>query len=100
MKTKKNDFTPNHNLAIEIHGFTKKFKKFVAVDNIHMKVAKGKIHGFIGPNGSGKTTTIKSLIGAIIPTVGNFSIDGLKANSSAAKKLLDIFLKMLVFQNI
>lgn len=65
-----------------------------------MNVAKGKIHGFIGPNGSGKTTTIKSLVGAIIPTSGNFSINGLKANSSAAKKLLDIFLKMLGFQNI
>ena len=88
MKTKKNDFTPDPNLAIEIHGFTKRFKKFVAVDNIDMKVAKGKIHGFIGPNGSGKTTTIKSLVGAIIPTIGNFNIDGLKANSPAAKKII------------
>lgn len=88
MKTKKNDFTPDPNLAIEIHGFTKKFKKFVAIDNIDMKVGKRKIHGFIGPNGSDKTTTIKSLVGAIIPTVGNFSIDGLKANSQAAKKII------------
>lgn len=88
MKTKKSNFTPNPDLAIEIHGFTKKFKKFVAVDDIDMNVAKGKIHGFIGPNGSGKTTTIKSLVGAIIPTSGNFSINGLKSNSPAAKKLI------------
>ncbi|WP_425380444.1 ABC transporter ATP-binding protein [Spiroplasma endosymbiont of Stenodema calcarata] len=88
MKTKKNDFKPNPNLAIEISEFTKRFKKFVAVDNIDMKVASGKIHGFIGPNGSGKTTTIKSLIGAIIPTNGYFGIDGLKANSSDAKKII------------
>lgn len=89
MKTKKNDFTPDPNLAIEIHGFTKRFKKYgLDPDNIDMKVAKGKIHGFIGPNGSGKTTTIKSLVGAIIPTIGNFNIDGLKANSPAAKKII------------
>ncbi|WP_374697052.1 ABC transporter ATP-binding protein [Spiroplasma endosymbiont of Polydrusus formosus] len=88
MKVKKSNFTPNPDLAIEIHGFTKKFKKFIAVDNISMNVGKGKIHGFIGPNGSGKTTTIKSLVGAIISTKGQFSIDGLKAGSSAAKGII------------
>ncbi|PQP79630.1 ABC transporter ATP-binding protein [Spiroplasma sp. ChiS] len=88
MKTKKSNFTPNPDLAIEIHGFTKKFKKFVAVDDIDINVAKGKIHGFIGPNSSGKTTTIKSLVGAIIPTSGNFSINGLKSISPSAKKLI------------
>ncbi|UZQ29180.1 MAG: ATP-binding cassette domain-containing protein [Spiroplasma phoeniceum] len=72
MKTKKSNFTPNPDLAIEINGLTKKFKKFVAVNDVNINVAKGKIQGFIGPNGSGKTTTIKSLVGAIIPTSGNF----------------------------
>ncbi|AGM25952.1 ABC transporter ATP-binding protein [Spiroplasma syrphidicola EA-1] len=87
-KKKVNNINPNPELAIEIKNFTKKFKKFTAVDNINISVKKGKIHGFIGPNGSGKTTTIKSLIGAIIATNGEFYINGLEATSVDAKKTI------------
>lgn len=74
--------------AIEIRNFTKQFKSFIAVNDITMLVNKGKIHGFIGSNGSGKTTTIKSLIGAIIPKSGELKIHGLKSSSVEAKKQL------------
>jgi len=46
---------------IETRNLTKKFGKFVAVRDMNLKITKNKIHGFIGPNGSGKTTTIKML---------------------------------------
>lgn len=72
--------------AIYIKDFTKKFKKFKAVDNVTIKVKKGTIHGFIGPNGSGKTTTIKCLISAMVPTSGELLIHGQDSWTVAAKK--------------
>lgn len=72
--------------AIYIKDFTKKFKKFTAVDNATIKVKKGTIHGFIGPNGSGKTTTIKCLISAMIPTSGQLLVHGQNSWTVAAKK--------------
>ncbi|WP_215826755.1 ABC transporter ATP-binding protein [Spiroplasma endosymbiont of 'Nebria riversi'] len=78
----------NNNYAISISGLTKRFKKQVAVNNITIKVKSGKIHGFIGPNGSGKTTTIKCLIGSIIPNSGEIQIDGKDATLSVAKEVL------------
>lgn len=72
--------------AIYIKNFTKKFKKFTAVDNATIKVKKGTIHGFIGPNGSGKTTTIKCLISAMVPTSGELLIHGQNSWTVAAKK--------------
>ncbi|AHF60977.1 hypothetical protein P344_03270 [Spiroplasma mirum ATCC 29335] len=58
---------------IEVSHLTKKFKKFIAVDGISFTVKSGTIYGFIGPNGSEKTTTIKSIIGAIISMIYNAS---------------------------
>lgn len=72
--------------AIYIKDFTKKFKKFKAVDEATIKVKKGTIHGFIGPNGSGKTTTIKCLISAMVPTSGQLLIHGQESWTVGAKK--------------
>lgn len=57
--------------AILIRDFSKIFKKFKAVDNATIRVKKGTIHGFIGPNGYGKTTTIKCLVSAMVETKGD-----------------------------
>ncbi len=57
--------------AVEVRGLTKKFGGFVAVDHIDFSVAVGEIFGFLGPNGSGKTTTIRMLLGLISPTEGD-----------------------------
>jgi len=78
--------TEDTNFAILIRDFTKQFKKFKAVDNATIKVAKGEIHGFIGPNGSGKTTTIKCLISALIETKGDLLIHDQRSWTVAAKK--------------
>lgn len=55
---------------------TKKYKSFVAVNNVSLHIQKGSIYGFLGPNGAGKSTTIKMLLGLTAPTEGSFTIDG------------------------
>src|SRR5258708_5009807 len=52
-------------LAIETHGLSKHFGKRTAVNGLTMNVPAGTIAGFIGPNGSGKTTTIRLLLGPV-----------------------------------
>jgi len=61
---------------IETNGLTKRFRKAVAVDGISISVARGEVFGFLGPNGSGKTTTIGMLVGIITPTAGSFELFG------------------------
>jgi ABC-2 type transport system ATP-binding protein len=55
---------------IDVHGLTKRYGKRVVVDNFDLRVAKGRIYGFLGPNGSGKTTTIRMLCGLLTPDSG------------------------------
>lgn len=57
-------------LAIDVKHLTKKFGNKVVVNNVDIQVPKGKIYGFLGPNGSGKTTTIRMLCGLLTPTSG------------------------------
>ena len=57
-------------LAIDVEGLTKRFGDKVAVDNFSMQVPRGLIYGFLGPNGSGKTTTIRMLCGLLTPDEG------------------------------
>jgi ABC-2 type transport system ATP-binding protein len=61
---------------IEVKNLTKKFKDFIAVDNISFTVGKGEVFAFLGPNGAGKTTTIKMLTTLLHPTSGEITING------------------------
>ena len=61
---------------IEVANLTKKFKNFVAVDNINFNVNKGEMFGFLGPNGAGKSTTIRMLVTLLRPTSGKAKIAG------------------------
>ena len=61
---------------ISVSGLTKKFKDFVAVDNISFTVKKGEIFAFLGPNGAGKSTTIQMLTTLLAPTNGRVMING------------------------
>jgi ABC-2 type transport system ATP-binding protein len=63
-------------LSIEVKNLTKKFKDFVAVDNISFNVNKGTIFAFLGPNGAGKSTTIKMLTTILDPTSGKVKLNG------------------------
>jgi ABC-2 type transport system ATP-binding protein len=57
-------------LAIDVHGLTKRFGQKVAVNGIDIAVPEGEVWGFLGPNGSGKTTTIRMLCGLLNPDAG------------------------------
>jgi ABC-2 type transport system ATP-binding protein len=57
-------------IAIEVEGLTKSFAGKAVVRNLTMKVRRGLIYGFLGPNGSGKTTTIRMLCGLLTPDSG------------------------------
>jgi ABC-2 type transport system ATP-binding protein len=61
----------NQDLAIDVHGMTKRFGDLVAVDHIDLQVRTGEICGFLGPNGSGKTTFIRMLCGLLQPDDGS-----------------------------
>jgi len=61
---------------IVVNNLTKKYKNFAAVDSINFSVKKGEIFGFLGPNGSGKTTTIRMLTTLLRPTSGHASVAG------------------------
>ena len=64
-------------LPLEVHGLTKKFGNFTAVDHVSFTVEPGEVLGYLGPNGSGKTTTIRMLCGLLTPTEGTASIMGI-----------------------
>jgi ABC-2 type transport system ATP-binding protein len=63
--------------AVEVHGLTKRFGSFTAVDGITFAVKRGEVFGFLGPNGAGKSTTIRMLCGIISPTSGTGTVAGL-----------------------
>ncbi|HSM41461.1 MAG TPA: ABC transporter ATP-binding protein [Afifellaceae bacterium] len=62
--------------AIDVHGLVKRFGDKTVVDHVSMSVAKGEISGFLGPNGSGKTTTIRVMCGLLTPDEGDGTVLG------------------------
>lgn len=62
--------------AIDVRGLTKKYGNRAVVDGINLRVPRGKIYGFLGPNGSGKTTTIRMICGLLTPDAGEGSCLG------------------------
>lgn len=70
---------------IKVENLSKKFKDFIAVNNISFEVKKGDIFAFLGPNGAGKSTTIKMLVTLLSPSSGNLSINGFDVLKEPAK---------------
>ncbi|AQM21218.1 ABC transporter ATP-binding protein [Vibrio anguillarum] len=64
-------------LAIHARNVVKKFGDFTAIEGINLSVPKGTIYGFLGPNGCGKSTTIRVLTGLLSPTSGSVDVLGL-----------------------
>ncbi len=60
----------NNLLAIDVHGLTKAFGTKTVVDNVDIQMPQGQVWGFLGPNGSGKTTTIRMICGLLEPSQG------------------------------
>jgi ABC-type multidrug transport system ATPase subunit len=63
-------------LAIETEGLTKRLGDAAVVDKLDLAVPRGSVYGFLGPNGSGKTTTIRMLLGLIWPSAGSYRVLG------------------------
>lgn len=70
-------------LAIRARGLTKRFGSLVAVDHVDLSVPSAHVYGFLGPNGSGKTTTIRMLCGLLTPTEGDVEVLGLRIPEEA-----------------
>ena len=75
----------NNAIAMSANSLTKKFGDFTAVSNVSFDVQRGEIFGFLGPNGSGKTTTIRMTLGLLMPTTGNVEVLGMPVNGSTTK---------------
>ncbi|GMQ61047.1 ABC transporter ATP-binding protein [Vallitalea maricola] len=76
--------------VIEVNNLVKKYGDLTAVNNISFSVNQGSICAILGPNGSGKTTTIKSICNLIIPDEGNIKLFG-KENKKAIDKVAALF---------
>jgi len=65
--------------VIRVENLTRRFGEFVAVDHVNFEVGAGEVVGYLGPNGSGKTTTIRMLLGLLEPSDGNATVLGFDA---------------------
>jgi ABC-2 type transport system ATP-binding protein len=74
-------------LAVASTGLSKRFHRQVAVDGVDLAVPRGAVYGFLGPNGSGKTTTIRMLLGLIRPTAGGHTLLGREMPGHAGEVL-------------
>ena len=64
---------------LKIENLTKRYGKFLALDNLNLHIEKGEIFGFVGPNGAGKTTTMRIVCGLLKASGGNVWVDGVDA---------------------
>jgi ABC-type multidrug transport system ATPase subunit len=71
--------------AISARGLVRKFGNFIAVNGISFEVKQGEIFGFLGPNGSGKTTVIKMLTGLLPLNAGEATVEGLNVRTEAER---------------
>lgn len=75
----------NENYAIKTSNLTRRFNGLTAVDHLTLEVPAGTVFGFLGPNGSGKTTTIRLLLGLLEANVGRAEVLGYDVSKDAAK---------------
>ena len=65
-----------HDIAIRLSGVTKRFGNHTAVSGFDLEIPRGSVYGLLGPNGSGKTTTIRMIMGILIPDEGSIELFG------------------------
>jgi ABC-2 type transport system ATP-binding protein len=75
----------DQNPAVIANNLTKRFGDFTAVDGVTFEVQHGEIFGFLGPNGSGKTTTIRMMLGLMNPTSGSVDVLGMQVDGDTGK---------------
>ncbi len=72
---------------IELEDVSKTFGKHVAVDKLSLSVPKGSVYGFIGPNGSGKTTTLRMIMNILPPDSGKIMVFGEQLKSTSCDRI-------------
>jgi len=73
--------------TIELKNISKSFGEHLAVDSLSLNVPKGSVYGFIGPNGSGKTTTLRMIMNILYPDSGKISVFGGQLKSSSNDRI-------------
>ena len=73
--------------VLSINGLTKNFGRLCAVNQLNLEVKRGQVFGMLGPNGSGKTTTLGMLMQVINPTAGSFTWFGQQPTNTTRKKI-------------
>ncbi len=81
---------PLASLAVKTDGLTRRFGNHVAVNGVDLEVPRGSVFGFLGPNGSGKTTTIRLLLGLMTPHAGSVEVLGGAIPARAAQVLTGV----------
>lgn len=84
-------------MLLETKNLTKGFLSKKAVNKVSISVEQGKIYGFLGPNGSGKTTFMKMVSGLLHPTSGNISIEGEPVSVETKKKVAYMSTENFIF---
>jgi ABC-type multidrug transport system ATPase subunit len=75
---------------VQTHALTKRFGRITAVEDVYLEVKEGDLFGFLGPNGSGKTTTVRMLLGLVYPTSGEMQLLGRPMPRDARAVLPDV----------
>ncbi|HET6647416.1 MAG TPA: ABC transporter ATP-binding protein [Pyrinomonadaceae bacterium] len=88
-------------MTISVRNLSKKFKDFMALNDVSFDVEDGETFALLGPNGSGKTTTLKCMVGLTRPTSGTVSVGGfdLLRNGREAKQLMSFLPQRLSFSD-
>ena len=77
-------------VVLRTRGLTKRYGRLTAVDAVDLEVAEGDLFGFLGPNGSGKTTTIRMLLGLVFATAGTAELLGQPMPKASQRALRDV----------
>ena len=88
-------------MTIQVSKLTKKFRDFVAVNDVSFEVGRGETFALLGPNGSGKTTTLKCLVGLTLPTKGSIAVDSFDVvrHGREARRLISFLPQRLGFSD-
>ncbi len=98
-----------YDCVIRAEGLTRYFGDFLAVDHVSFTIKQGEVVGYLGPNGSGKTTTIRMLLGLLIPTEGSAEVLGydvvrqseqVRANSGYMSQKFSLYNDLTVGENL
>ena len=86
-------------MTVTVRNLSKKFQGFIAVDDVSFAVDRGETFALLGPNGSGKTTTLKCLVGLTLPTTGSIAVENFDVvrNAREAKRLISFLPQRVSF---